>query len=87
MWFEFSRAKGFEPKTYLNIVCEMGLALHVALLHLLEIGSGGNSLSVTGPEGPLDFRSNFLQTWLGITLMGSLSVSLGENFTASVIQV
>ena len=46
MWSEIILIKS--PKTYLNILCELGLALHIAILHLLEIGGGGNNLAITG---------------------------------------
>ena len=86
-WFELYKPKGFEPKTFLNIICEMGFAVHLSLLHLLEIGNGTNAFSVLGPEGPLDFRSNYLQTWLAISLIGSLTVSIGNSFYATTLLV
>ena len=87
LWFELYRPQGYEPKTFLNILCELGFALHLSIFHLIEIGNGTTANGVLGPEGPLDFRSNFLQTWLSISLMGSLSVSIGNSFYSTLIQV
>ena len=87
VWFEVRRSKGFEPKTFLNILCELGFALHISIFHLIEIGNGTAAHNVMGPEGPLDFRSNFLQTWLSISLIGSLSVSIGNSIHSTFIQV
>ena len=86
-WFELVRPQGYEPKTFLNILCELGFALHLSIFHLIEIGNGTTANSILGPEGPLDFRSNFLQTWLSISLMGSLSVSIGNSSYSTLLQV
>ena len=80
IWFEFQRLESYEPKTYLNILCELGLGVHLAFLHLIEVDQ-------YGPEAPLDFRTNFLQTWLAISLIGSLSISLGDTFYLTALQV
>ena len=57
-----------------------GLGVHLAFLHLIEVDQ-------YGPEAPLDFRTNFLQTWLAISLIGSLSISLGDTFYLTALQV
>ena len=68
-------------------MCELGVALLLAFLHLMEIGNGKNLAYAIGPENPLDFRSNFLQTWVAISLIGSLSISLGDSFYETYVQV
>lgn len=78
---EFSLEK--RPKNYVHLLFELGLPLHIACFHLLELGTGVGSW----PEAPLDFRANFLQTWLAVTTMGSLAVSLGPTMPESLIQV
>ena len=65
------------PKTYAHILCEMGLSLHIVFFYLLEVGSS---------DIPLDFRANFLPTWLGVTIVGSMSVSIGKTLSASMIK-
>ncbi len=70
-------------KTFFQIFCESGLSFHVAAFHLVEVGvarGGGGGWGVRGPEMPLDFRTNFTQTWLAICVVGSYSVSVGKNF-------
>ena len=85
---EMDRTKYFEPKTYLNILLELGVALQVSFLHLTEIGAGASWYSILGPEGPLDFRSNYIQTCLALSMMGSLSVSSEDDYwIASMIKV
>ena len=85
---EMDRSKYFEPKTYLNILLELGVALQVSFLHLTEIGAGASWYSILGPEGPLDFRSNYIQTCLALSMMGSLSVSSEDDYwIASMIKV
>ena len=41
IWFELHRSATYEPKTYLNIICELGLGVHLAFLHLLEVDQFG----------------------------------------------
>ena len=85
---EMDRSKYFEPKTYLNILLELGVALQVSFLHLTEIGAGASWYSILGPEGPLDFRSNYIQTCLALSIMGSLSVSYEDDYwITSMIKV
>jgi hypothetical protein len=41
IWFELHRSSTYEPKTYLNVICELGLGVHLAFLHLLEVDQFG----------------------------------------------
>ena len=41
IWFELHRSATYEPKTYLNVICELGLGVHLAFLHLLEVDQFG----------------------------------------------
>ena len=60
----------------------------MSFLHLTEIGAGASWYSILGPEGPLDFRSNYIQTCLALSIMGSLSVSSEDDYwITSMIKV
>jgi hypothetical protein len=65
-----------------------GLAVHVAVYHLIDVGvgRGGIGWGVRGPELPLDFRTNFTQTWLAINVIGSFVVVPAKTLTASVLK-
>eukprot|EP00094_Tigriopus_californicus_P006324 TCALIF_06089-PA protein Name:"Similar to TMEM19 Transmembrane protein 19 (Homo sapiens)" AED:0.08 eAED:0.08 QI:0/-1/0/1/-1/1/1/0/246 len=65
------------PRTYLNVMCESGLAFHIAFFYLVEIGC---------VDFPLDFRRYYLSTWLGVSIIGSFAVSLGRSVQSSVYQ-
>ena len=62
--------------------------MHVAVFHLIEVGvgRGGGGWGVRGPELPLDFRTNFTQTWLAISVIGSYSVVVGKNLSCSIVK-
>ena len=66
----------------------LGLAIHVAIYHLIDIGvgRGGIGWGVRGPEMPLDFRTNFTQTWLAINVIGSFCVMPDKNLAASILK-
>ena len=50
----------------------------MVLFYLFEIGS---------EDFALDFRQNFLPTWVALTILGSLSVSIGKNFSSTLTKV
>ena len=68
------------PKNYLNMALECGLAVHAALFLLLEAGPARADIS------GLDFRTEFLSTWLSLIVVGSFSVTLESDLKDSVIR-
>jgi len=75
--------------TFPNNVKTPGLAVTIAIFHLIEVGMAGRGggWGVRGPESPLDFRTNFTQTWLAINIIGSFSVVVGHSVTSSIFKV
>ena len=70
------------PKTFVHVLSESGLSLHIVIFYLLEVGVAGG-----GADVPLDFRAHFLSTWLGLTVLGAFPVSLGARTWVSVVKV
>ena len=68
-----------KPKTFIHVLAESCLSLHVVVFSLAEIG--------VSRDFPLDFRAHFLSTWLGLTVLGAFPVSLGARPWVSVVQV
>ena len=88
LWAEFdlsssrnnnSNSSRNKPKTFVHVLTESGLSLHIAVFYLVEVG--------VSSDVPLDFRSHFLSTWLGLTVLGAFPVSLGARMWVSILQV
>ena len=37
---EFNQSTNYEPKSYINIFLELIVTIHVAIIHMIEIGTG-----------------------------------------------
>ena len=68
------------PKSYFRLVTEASLALYTALFLILERGPGTSDLV------GLDFRGEFLVTWLSVTVVGSFAVNLEEDVLGSIVR-
>ena len=86
-WYELDRPKTFEPKTYINIILETAVAINVSFLHLLEVGTAGSGYSILGPENPLDFRGNYIQTSLALSVIGSFAICMANDYVESIAKV
>ena len=87
LWYELDRPKTFEPKTYINIILETAVAINVSFLHLLEVGTAGSGYSILGPENPLDFRGNYIQTSLALSVIGSFAICMANDYVESIAKV
>ncbi|XP_020279442.1 transmembrane protein 19-like [Pseudomyrmex gracilis] len=54
-------------------ICNCGLATQLALLHLLEVGSG---------ERPIDFNSEYRSSWLSVGVLGAFACCCGDTWAS-----
>lgn len=69
-----------EMKGFTSIYIENAVAIYTSVVHMLEFGVGGHN------SQPLDFRANFMQTWLAVTLIGSMAVRLGHSYRSTALK-
>jgi len=68
--FRSSRKKKFETdfkeggqRNWIQVLCNSGMATQLALLYLLDVGSG---------ERPIDFDKEYRSSWLSIGIIGNI---------------
>jgi len=57
---------------------------------LIDVGLSSNGAGwgmVRGPESPLDFRTNFTQTWLALNVISSFSLATDKKAYSTLIKV
>ena len=59
----------------LHVLCSCGIALHLGLLYLLDVGSA---------DLPIDFRHQYRASWFGCAVLGSLSFSCGHTWAGQL---
>lgn len=59
----------------LHVLCSCGIAVHLCLLYLLDVGSA---------DLPIDFRHQYRASWFGCAILGSLSFSCGDTWAGQL---
>jgi len=90
IFFETGTSFKFYEKPSDEIEFFLGLAIHTGIFHLIDVGlssRGGGWGVVRGPESPLDFRTNFTQTWLALNVISSFSLATDKKAYSALIKV
>lgn len=68
--------KGGEGKrNWLQVLCNTGMALQLAVLYIIDCGCG---------ERPIDFKSNYRSSWLSIGVMASFACCNGDTWASEL---
>lgn len=68
--------KGGEGKrNWVQVLCNGGMAMQLALLYLLDCGSS---------ERPIDFSTQYRSSWLGIAILSSLACCTGDTWSSEI---
>lgn len=59
----------------LQVLCSCGVAVHLCVLYLLDIGPA---------DLPIDFRHQYRASWFGCAVLGSLSCSCGDTWASQL---
>merc|ERR1712179_277047 len=59
----------------MGVLCNGGMAFELSLLYLLDIGSA---------DLPVDFRSNYRASWLGMAVLGAVSCCNGDTWASEL---
>merc|ERR1711970_1447603 len=62
-------------RNWLQVLCNGGMAFELSLLYLLDIGSA---------DLPVDFRSNYRASWLGMAVLGAVSCCNGDTWASEL---
>lgn len=57
------------------MLCNGGMAMQLALLYLLDCGSG---------ERPIDFGAQYRSSWLGIGILGAFACCNGDTWASEI---
>lgn len=68
--------KGGEGKrNWLQVLCNTGMALQLAVLYIIDCGCG---------ERPIDFKNNYRSSWLSIGVMASFACCNGDTWASEL---
>lgn len=68
--------KGGEGRrNWVQVLCNAGMALQLAILYLMDCGSG---------ERPIDFSKNYRSSWLGIAVLSSFACCNGDTWASEL---
>lgn len=68
--------KGGEGKrNWAQVLCNAGMATQLALLYLMDCGSG---------ERPIDFTGHYRSSWLGIGILGAFACCNGDTWASEL---
>ncbi|KAK0175140.1 hypothetical protein PV327_008917 [Microctonus hyperodae] len=62
-------------RNWVQVLCNGGMALQLALLHLLDVGCG---------ERPIDFVKDYRSSWLSIGILGAFSCCNGDTWASEL---
>lgn len=62
-------------RNWVQVVCNSGMAIHVALLYILDTGCG---------ERPIDFSEDYRASWLGLALLGTFACCNGDTWASEL---
>ncbi|XP_054287384.1 transmembrane protein 19-like [Macrosteles quadrilineatus] len=62
-------------RNWVQVLCNSGMALQLALLYILDSGCG---------ERPVDFSSDYRASWLALGVLGSLSCCNGDTWASEL---
>lgn len=62
-------------RNWIQVLCNGGMATQLALLYLLDVGSG---------ERPIDFDKEYRSSWLSIGIVGAFACSNGDTWASEL---
>jgi len=62
-------------RNWLQVLCNGGMAFELSLLYLLDVGSA---------DLPVDFRSHYRASWLGMAVLGAISCCNGDTWASEL---
>lgn len=66
---------GEGKRNWVQVLCNGGMAMQLALLYLLDCGSS---------ERPIDFTSQYRSSWLGIAVMSAFACCNGDTWASEI---
>jgi uncharacterized membrane protein len=60
-------------RNWIQVICNGGMATELAILYLLDVGSG---------ERAVDFVTDYRASWLGLGILGALSCANGDTWAS-----
>lgn len=66
---------GEGQRNWVQVLCNGGMPTQLALLYLLECGSG---------ERPIDFQRDYRASWLAVGILSSLACSCGDTWASEL---
>lgn len=66
---------GEGKRNWIQVLCNGGMAMQLALLYLLDCGSS---------ERPIDFATQYRPSWLGIAVMSSFACCNGDTWASEI---
>ncbi|XP_011875396.1 PREDICTED: transmembrane protein 19 isoform X2 [Vollenhovia emeryi] len=80
--FRSARKRKFEAdfkeggqRNWIQVLCNVGMAMQLAILYLLDIGSG---------ERPIDFDKEYRSSWLSVGLIGVFACCNGDTWASEI---
>ncbi|EDV97946.1 transmembrane protein 19 [Drosophila grimshawi] len=73
--FECDFKEGEGQRNWVQVLCNGGMAMQLALLYLLDCGSG---------ERAIDFGKEYRSSWLGIAVMSSFACCNGDTWSSEL---
>lgn len=71
--FEVDHKAGEGQRNWVQVLCNGGMATQLALLYLLDCGSG---------ERPIDFGHDYRASWLAVGIMSSFACCNGDTWAS-----
>ncbi|XP_014213998.1 transmembrane protein 19 [Copidosoma floridanum] len=62
-------------RNWIQVACNGGMAMQLALLYLLDVGCG---------ERPIDFDKYYRSSWLSVAIMGSIACCNGDTWASEI---
>lgn len=66
---------GEGKRNWVQVLCNGGMAMQLALLYLLDCGSS---------ERPIDFQAHYRSSWLGIAILSSIACCNGDTWASEI---
>lgn len=66
---------GEGKRNWVQVLCNGGMAMQLALLYLLDCGSS---------ERPIDFLTQYRPSWLGIAVMSAFACCNGDTWASEI---
>lgn len=73
--FEEDFKGGEGRRNWLQVLCNTGMALQLAVLYIIDCGCG---------ERPIDFKTNYRSSWLSIGVMSSFACCNGDTWASEL---